>query len=303
MTEPTAPTGGDHLLADTKKSPPPFEFVKETDAKVLEYLTMILFGPSGVGKTTGAWSAPAPVLALTTEPDRRTRFARRLHVEQRGRDIRESLVKNRKQLEQGYLYARNADNGIETVVIDTVAQAYRLALEYEMGNPNGKPSLPNHGDATAWLERYLRHWMELPLNVVLVCHELIVQEGETTERIPRMSTNQPGLALTVESTVDVAAYCGVVPNEEGGASYVAQVVPAGGRHVKDGTGYLANGTEPIPLDLSAWLETFHAAYAEAVPKESVRTDDDDGAHDSIRTATAKAKADAVEETEKEPQTV
>ena len=293
----TPPTGGAALLADTKKptvkkeGPPPFDFVKETDTKVLEYLTIILFGPSGVGKTTAAWSAPEPVLALTTEPDRRTRFARRLHVEQRGRDVRESLIKNRKQLEQGYLYARNPENGIKTVVIDTVAQAYRLALEYEMGNPNGKPTLPNHGDATAWLERYLRHWMELPLNVVLVCHELIVQEGETTERIPRMSTNQPGLALTVESTVDVAAYCGVVPNEEGGARYVAQVVPAGGRHVKDGTGDLANGTEPIPLDLTAWLDTFHQAY-----DESVRTDDPP----TIASETTKAEAEAVENREEVP---
>lgn len=281
-------------------------FVEGVDQKVLDYLTIILFGPSGVGKTTAAWTAPTPLLALTTEPDRRTRFARHLHIDQAGRDIRETFVKHRGQLDAGYLYARRPENGIQTVVIDTVAQAYRLALEYEMGNPNGKPTLPNHGDATAWLERYLRHWMELPLNVVLVCHELIVQEGEVTERIPRMSTNQPGLALTVESTVDVAAYCGVVPSENGGPRYVGQVVPAGGRHCKDGTGCLARGLEPIELNLEGWLEQFHSAYQ---IEESVRTETEtvttpEGTtydpHDSVNTATAKARAEAVETAEQEP---
>jgi hypothetical protein len=237
------------------------QFVQEVDQRVLDYLTIVLFGPAGVGKTTAAWSAPTPMLVLTTEPDRRTRFARHLHIDRGGRDIREVLVRHRDQLEQGFLYARNPENGIETVVIDTVANAFRVALEYETGNPKARATLPQIGDATAWLERHLRAWMELPLNVVLVAHELVIQEGDHTERFPRMSTNQPGLANTILAAVDVAAYCGLVAGEGGQIRYVAQLMPAGGRHVKDGTGVLANGTEPIELDLTAWIEKFRAAYA------------------------------------------
>lgn len=251
---------------------PPLTFVQETDQRSLDFLTICLFGPAGVGKTTAAWSAPAPLLAITTEPERRTRFARFMHVTRAGRDIREVLARDRHALEAAYIYARKPENGVQTVVIDTVAQAYRLALEYEMGNPNGKASLPNHGDATAWLERYLRHWMELPLNVVLVCHENIVGEGAMVERYPLVSTSQTGLAQKVGAAVDVSAYCGIVPSEEGKAPrHVAQLIPAGGRHVKDGTGCLAQGSEPIGLDLSAWVQTFHAAYqseaAEPPPAE------------------------------------
>jgi hypothetical protein len=240
----------------------PLTFVTEVDQRVLDYLTIILFGPSGVGKTTAAWSAPTPVLVLTTEPDRRTRFARLLRVEQEGRDIREVLVRQRQQLEDGFLYARNPENGVQSVVIDTVANAFRVALEHETGSPKARATLPQIGDATAWLERHLRAWMELPLNVVLVCHELVIQEGDHTERFPRMSTNQPGLAQTIGAAVDVSAYCGVIPAETGGGvRHVAQLMPAGGRHVKDGTGALARGTEPIDLDLSQWIEDFRAAYS------------------------------------------
>jgi hypothetical protein len=247
--------------APAKRPAPQLDFVTRVDQRVLDYLAIILFGPSGVGKTTAAWSAPEPVLVLTTEPDRRTRFARHLHVDRGGRDIREVLVRSRQQLEEGYLYARDSENGIQSVVIDTVAGGYRLALEHEMGTPKGKPTLPNHGDATAWLDRHLRAWLELPINVVLVCHELVIQEGESTERYPMISTNQPTLSQKIGGAVDVAAYCGVIPSEDGsGQSYVAQVVPGGGRHVKDGTGVLANGTEPIPTDLSAWCKFFRLAY-------------------------------------------
>jgi hypothetical protein len=246
-------------------------FVSDVDKRALSFLTIILFGPSGVGKTTAAWSAPEPVLVLTTEPDRRTRFARHLHVEKGKRDIREVIVRHRDHLTEGYLYARDESNGVQSVVIDTVAAAYRLALEYEMGTPRGKPTLPNHGDATSWLERHLRAWLELPLHVILVCHENLVGEGEMVERYPRMSTAKTGLAQNIQGAVDVSAYVGIVAGEDGSVRHVAQVIPAGGRHVKDGTGALANGTEPIGLDLTEWVRRFRTAYARSDGKP--RSDD------------------------------
>lgn len=236
------------------------EFVSEVDQRALNYLTMILFGPAGVGKTTAAWSAPQPVLVITTEPDRRTRFARHLRVDKEGRDIREMLARSRNDLTQAYLYAREQSNGVQSVVIDTVAAAYRLALIHEMGTDRTKPSLPNHGDATDWLERHLRAWLELPINLVLVCHENIVGDDEP-ERYPLMSTRKTGLSEKIGAAVDVSAYCGVLAAEDGSPRHVAQLVPAGGRHVKDGTGCLAAGNEPVDVDLTSWVERFRAAYA------------------------------------------
>ena len=76
-----------------------------------------------------------------------------------------------------------------------------------------------------------------------------------------MSTNQPGLSNTISAAVDVSAYCGIVAGEGGGVRHVAQLMPAGGRHVKDGTGVLARGTEPLDLDLTEWIEDFRMAYS------------------------------------------
>lgn len=109
------------------------------------------------------------------------------------------------------------------------------------------------GKAMRDLVRTLR---DLPLNVILIAHEQVVEEEGAV--IIRPEVDAKGrTAEMIMGEVDVVGYCGVL-EDEGERRHVAQLVEKGGRRAKDRSGALGSVRE---LDLTEWLETFKEALA------------------------------------------
>lgn len=249
-------------------------FVDEAQiAQIDQRISVMLYGPKGVGKTTGAASAPGPIVYGNADAPGRLRYARRKHPD---KDIREVRIMGRptpkdpptarKTLEELYLYTADG-NGVQTVVLDPLARIHDLVLD-DIGGQ--RPTLQDRGDAGQWLERYVGALLELPVNLVLVAHDLgykvATTEGgdETFELFPFCgSKSNPGLAKNLMRPLDVVAYCGVVTAETEtdlfpAGTRVAQLFYGGGRQGADGLGVLG---EVAVLDLGQWVALNAAAGA------------------------------------------
>lgn len=222
-------------------------------------LNALLYGGVGIGKSTGACSAPGPVLVVEAEPGNPLDFARRKF----GNDhIRQVDMTGGEVLDEVGLYLREGGDGARTVVLDSLGEIYRVLVEELAadGHPNlrGKPSLDNYGDAGTKLERFCRFLVDLPVNVVLVAHELVVKDEAAGhfERLPHTGTSNPALGVKLMAMVDVVAYCGRREAEKqgDGPRFIGQLFSGGGRRGKTRSPFHVLG-DSRDLDLSEWVAT------------------------------------------------
>lgn len=218
------------------------KFVEPTSAPPT--MNILLYGPPGTGKTVAACSAPGPVLVLNAEGPGAIRYAHGLY----GDKIREVVVEGGDTLDEAFVFLRDGEGEIKTVVIDTIGEVYRILLE-GFGGP--RPSLQNYGDVNTKLERFIRALRDLDLNVVIVAHEQVDDDaGEATRR---PATGGKKLPEQVMAQVDVVSYTGIIPaTDDAPLRYTGQLIEAGGRRAKDRSGALGDFRD---LDLGEWIAT------------------------------------------------
>lgn len=233
----------------------------------VEYLKVLLYAGPGVGKSVGAGTAPGPILWLNAEGPDALRYARHIH----GNDkILEVEVIDKETLTDAYFYAKDPANGIASIVVDTLGEAYRLLLSARAAKSpgakknGGKPTPGDYGDANQDLLGFVRRLRDLPLNVVLVAHEMTLDvtddNGEDgTEKFPFCGTNKPSVSQSLMGMVQVVGYVARVEPETDGEppTWVAQVVPAKGRKGKDRT--VSGLGNYAPIDIEAWISAETAA--------------------------------------------
>lgn len=223
----------------------PPTFVQPTAADPT--INVLIYGPPGTGKTVGALSAPGPIVVLNAEGPGGLRKSREIYGDEK---IREVAVTNKKILDDTYLWLRNdGGDGTKTVVVDTVGEVYRVLLEEAGGD---SPTLQNYGNVNTTIERFVRALRDLPMNVVLVCHEELVSDGTTGETIRQPVTGGKKLPALLMAQVDVVAYSDVLLEEGQPAQYRAQLVNASGRLGKDRSGRLG---QVRPLNVTEWVAT------------------------------------------------
>lgn len=212
-------------------------------------LKVLLYGDSGSGKTTGACSAPGPVLLLNAEGPDGPAFART-----QGYAIHEVVVDGYGPLEAAYFHLLRHEGPEPTVVVDSLGEVYRVLLE-EISGKAIRPTLPQYGEATVRLERFCRALRDLPHHVVYVAGERPIKNEDTgaMERLPITGTTNPDLGQKVKAMATVTGYCGFLPPEGGGQGrYVAQLYNGHGRSGKDRTGKLTGGVRD--LNLTEWVQ-------------------------------------------------
>ena len=241
------------------------------DEQPSEFCSVLLYGPSGVGKSVAAASAPDPIIYCNADGPGALRYARRHH---KGKQIMEVPVAGRAPIDALIVELRNGDwDDVKTVALDSLGRIYDVLLA-ELAGPNNKPSLPQRGDVNTMMERCILSLLELPVNLVLVAHDNPVvvtgkEEDGTAEveLFPHTGTNNPGLAKKIMRPLDIVAFCGrrmVGEGEEKHEEFLAQTYNAGGRHGKDRTDVVGANAR---LDLTEWFERIHAAYPTQTPQE------------------------------------
>ncbi len=227
-----------------------------------QHFSAILFGPEGIGKSVAAASAPGPILYLNADAKDGLRYARRKFAE---KDIREVRVTGLQVLYDAILYVQQ-NGDVQTVVLDTVGKAYQAVLR-DLARDDKHPTLPEYGDTGTHVERFVEALIELPVNVILVAHDMTVevagveQEGTLSrEQFPFVGTSKEALSKRLMQLVSVVGYCGV-RHEGEQREFVAQLFEGHGRRAKDRTSALG---DVRVTDLSEWAEAirvFHASPA------------------------------------------
>ncbi len=229
------------------------------------WLNALLYGPEGAGKTTGALTAPGPILYLNAEGPNAAMYARRQHP---AGHIIEARAAGAESLRQAILYVQENPT-VRTVVMDTGGEWFRNVLDDMTGG--SKPTLPQYGDTTTIIERFCKAMRDLPVNFIVLAHELPTKDEESgvIERLPHMGTSNPALGVKVMAQADIVGYCGRIEgtDEHPEARYVAQLIPAGGRRGKDRTGLLGDFPE---LNFSDWLNTYTTATEPTTPAKRER---------------------------------
>lgn len=236
----------------TKTKEKPVDIFDSPPALGPETFNVLLYGPPGTGKTTAAATAPGPIVWVNLEGAGAMAYARRVAAE-RGTELLEMQLRPdedpRDRLRDAVIYAQGHEVG--TVVVDTWGKV-RGQLAQAVGGDS--PSLPEWGLIGKELRTILQTLRDLPVNVVLICHEAHKQDGEKLIVEPEIGGRSTAEAM---AEVDVLGYTGVV-EDDGERTYMARLVEGNGRRAKDRSGALGTHRQ---LDLSEWLETFRAALA------------------------------------------
>lgn len=225
-------------------------------------LNVILYGPPKCGKTTGALTAPGPILYVNAEGPNAAMFARRRSEQGH---ILEVPVTSPDVLGEVIKYVEGGT--CETVVLDSLGATFQALLDSLTGG--GKPTLPQYGDVTTMIERFCRHMRDLPVNFIAIAHEQPVKDEESgvIERLPYTGTSNPSLGVKLLAQVDIVGYCGRVKPENEPAKYLAQLFNGGGRRGGDRTDTLGESRE---VDLTDWLATYTRALEPATPASNGR---------------------------------
>lgn len=212
-----------------------------------EFWNVLLYGPGGNGKTVGACSAPGKVILVNGDGPDASRKAHAIY----GDKIQEVVFEGARTLDNVYLHVTSKEGAdVKTVVLDPIGEIYQGIFE-ELGGER-KDMLKNHGDTQTKIERFVRSFRDLPINLVLVCHEEVAdQEGET---IRRPLTGGKKLPEKIVGMMSIVGYCMAVPPEpdkpEQKTRYVAQLVEARGRRAKDRSGGLGDSRD---INLAEWF--------------------------------------------------
>ena len=235
------------------------EIVFVDDEGAPETLNILLYGETGAGKSTAAATAPGPIMWVNAEGPGALAYPRKI-ARERGSQIYEARIPRgvspRPVLNQVVEHVRNGtEPQVRTVVVDTVAKV-RDGLIRDMVTPGAKNTIQQFGEVAKVLEEFVVRMRDLPVNLVLICHEQI--DDADGERIVQPLIGGT-LTQKIPGDMDVMAYCGTVYDEENKTTqYLGQMTAGRGRRAKDRSGGLGHVQ---PLDLSLWIEQFAAALA------------------------------------------
>jgi len=224
---------------------------------------ILLVGPPKSGKTIGAASAPPGVLFLNFDLPNASRQAHLRHPDgsimepkipefvEGSRPLFAFMMTVMKEVQ------KPDQTMISTVVVDKVDELYRRLLE-EFSNRSVRPSLPTYGEVSVQVERFIRALCTVPtVNTVIVCTDMVMQNGDETIFIPFTGTKagSADLGAKLASMVDILAYTVLVESDGGDKQSLAQLIPLKGRNGGDRFDCLGNWR---PLDISEWLSTIEA---------------------------------------------
>jgi len=236
--------------------------VKTPPKRSLSDVSILLYGPSKIGKSTFASQAPDAIF-LATEPGLNA-----LEVYQQPIGNWSEFLEVCAELSKG-------KHPFKTVVIDTIDVLYRLCadhicqkrgLEHESDGSHGKV----YGLIKNEIYRVLTKLAHLPYGLILISHsqdrDLETRTGTVTRTVPTLSESFRQIVIGL---VDLILYCDVqAEQDETGARILRRVIrtkPSPNYDAGDRFGCLP---EVMPLDYRTFSEAFSKGKTTTTPADT-----------------------------------
>jgi len=157
---------------------------------------MIVYGDSGVGKTTFAAGFPKPLLIC---PEKGL-------LSVAGQDLPYIEIEKWDEIEEVYLYLLKAESRkqYDTIVVDSLTDLQQRALSFIL-DANGRefPEQRDWGQLLEVMRRFLRQMGDLPYNLVFVC-----LAGTEKDELTGIVKERP--AISGRLAVEAPAYVDIV---------------------------------------------------------------------------------------------
>ncbi|KKM73036.1 hypothetical protein LCGC14_1414500 [marine sediment metagenome] len=155
--------------------------VKAADT-VAQSLKMVVYGNSGVGKTTFASTAPKPII-LSAE-------AGLLSIADKDIDV--ISIDKWTDLHDAFDYLKNAKHDYKTVVLDSLTELQKKHQDHLVGASEKQMTQQQWGINIEVLRKTCRAFRDLPMNVILIAlASEIEQNGVSVTRIALQGKSLP----------------------------------------------------------------------------------------------------------------
>jgi hypothetical protein len=179
-----------------------------------QYAKVLIFGPSGQGKTVFLGTAQeddrtSPMLLLSFEGG---------HSSLAGLDIEIAPIKSWEDYNEVYDLLTNENHGYKSIGIDSISETHTFALLdilNKQGESRRDPDLIEQGDygkASTQMRRFLRTFRDLPVHVFYTALAKEIKDPRAgMVKVPAMAGQ---LAEEVPGIMDTVGYLAIEPPEE-----------------------------------------------------------------------------------------
>ncbi|MEW6555111.1 MAG: ATP-binding protein [Actinomycetota bacterium] len=224
------------------------EIVKAKEIR-MEHLNVLIYGDSGVGKTTIIATAPGPVLVLDMEGG---------SLPLAGKDVDLVKVESPDAIREVLARLKNGELEYKTVALDSITEMYKVIMdEVIKTNPQvsraytDQASQSDYGRATELMRRAIRAFRDLPVNVIFTALAQD-QKDEVDGTITRLPSLPGKLAYELAGYVDIVGYMFTKIDKDNGGEIKRGVLvqPQGKVIAKDRTSKLGQAVIP---DIGKWI--------------------------------------------------
>jgi len=169
-----------------------------------EWVSLVIYGRSGTGKTTFIGTMPKPLLVLDIN-DRGT-----VSIKAQP-DTYVMEVTSWDEIEEVYWYLQSGNHPFQSVALDTVTQLQDLAIAKISGDDGGVMSLSRRGwgEVTGLMRTWILNYRDLPLHKGFICQDRIT--GDDSDELEMITPEvgpavSPSVAKTLTAAVDVVGH-------------------------------------------------------------------------------------------------
>lgn len=168
------------------------------------FVKMLVFGQAGVGKTVFASTAPKPLFVVC---DTGTMSIRDKKIDKINVETFDDVL-------EVYTALKSGELKYETVVLDTLGNIQKKSMDKIIGTKT-QATIADWQLNIEQIRKLVRLFRDLPMNVIIICHETFVTDDSTGE-VMRVLPMLQGKSLPNEvcAYMDVVGY--MVAREKGG---------------------------------------------------------------------------------------